>query len=326
MLLSRHTRRREFIALLGSAAAWPLAARAQQVMPTVGIMTTASPTTTLGVRFVINSLKEFGWDENQNYRVVYRWAEGHIDRIPTLVDELVAERVNVIVVFGEAGIQAAHRATKTIPIIGVAADMVRTGLAASMARPGGNLTGVNVLAGELDVKRLEILHQAFPVAKRIGALALPDPIFDTRPELETAARQLDLELLVITVRHIEELTAGLDALQSAPVDAINVLSSPFVAPVRATIVDRLNRARLPAIYEFPEIAEQGGLLGYGVRLELASRLAARLVSKILRGARPEDLPIEQPDKFDLVVNLKTAKALGLTVPLTLLLLADEVIE
>ena len=154
-------RRREFIALIGSAAAWPLATRAQQVMPTVGIMTTASPTTTLGVRFVINSLKEFGWDENQNYRVVYRWAEGHIDRIPTLVDELVAERVNVIVVFGEAGTQAAHRATKTIPIIGVAADMVRTGLAASMARPGGNLTGVNVLAGELDVKRLEILHQAF---------------------------------------------------------------------------------------------------------------------------------------------------------------------
>jgi len=165
-------RRREFIALIGSAAAWPLATRAQQVMPTVGIMTTASPTTTLGVRFVINSLKEFGWDENQNYRVVYRWAEGHIDRIPTLVDELVAERVNVIVVFGEAGTQAAHRATKTIPIIGVAADMVRTGLAASMARPGGNLTGVNVLAGELDVKRLEILHQAFPVAKRIGAPSL----------------------------------------------------------------------------------------------------------------------------------------------------------
>ena len=157
--------------------------------------------------------------------------------------------------------------------------MVRTGLAASMARPGGNLTGVNVLAGELDVKRLEILHQAFPAAKRIGALALPDPIFDTRPELETGARQLDLELLVITVRHIEELIAGLDALQSAPVDAINVLASPFVGPVRATIVDRLNRARLPAIYEFPEIAEQGGLLGYGVRLELASRLAARLVPR-----------------------------------------------
>jgi putative ABC transport system substrate-binding protein len=173
------------------------------------------------------------------------------------------------------------------------------------------------------VKRLEILHQAFPVAKRNGALALPDPGFDTRPELETAARQFDLELFVIT---IEELTAGLDALQSAPVDAINVLASPFAPLVRATIVDRLNRARLPAIYEFPEIAEQGGLLGYGVRLELASRLAARLVSKILRGARPEDLPIEQPDKFDLVVNLKTAKALGLTIPPTLLLLADEVIE
>jgi ABC-type uncharacterized transport system substrate-binding protein len=325
-------RRREFISFIGGAAvAWPLVARAQQPTstsrrPTLGIMTPASPTTTQGVPFVINSMKEFGWDENQNYRGVYRWAEGHIDRLPSLVDELVAQRVDVIVAFGEASIVAAQRATTTIPIVGLGADMVRTGLAASMARPGGNLTGVNVLSGELDVKRLEILHEAVPVAKRIGALALPDPGFDTRLELEAAARLLDLELLVIRVRRLEELTDGLDALQAASVDAVNVLASPFGFVARASIIDRLNRARLPAIYEFPEMAEQGGLLGYGARFDLACRLVARLASKILRGARPEDLPIEQPDRFDLVVNLKVARTLGLTFPPSLLVRADEVVE
>jgi putative tryptophan/tyrosine transport system substrate-binding protein len=208
----------------------------------------------------------------------------------------------------------------------MASDMVRTGLAASMARPGGNLTGVNILASELDVKRLEILHEAVPAAKRIGALALPDRGVENLPELETAARQLDLELVVISVRRVDELAGGFDALQSARVDAVNVLASPVVAGARASIIERLNPARLPAIYEFPEIAEQGGFLGYGPRVELGFRLMSRLASKILRGARPEDLPIEQPDRFDLVVNLKTAEALGVKVPPSLLVQADKVIE
>ena len=227
---------------------------------------------------------------------------------------------------GEEGIQAAQRATKTIPTVGMAADMVRTGLAASMARPGGNLTGVNILAGELNVKRLEILHEAVPAAKRIGALALPDRSFDTLPELEAAARQLDLELVVITVRNRDELTGGLDALQSARVDAVNVLASPWVGFARASIIERLNRAPLPAIYEAPELAEFGGFPGYGARFDFSARLVARLASKILRGTRPQDLPIEQPDRFDLVVNLKTADLLGLKVPSALLVRADKVIE
>jgi putative tryptophan/tyrosine transport system substrate-binding protein len=320
-------RRREFITLVGgSAATWPLVAHAQQTMPTIGIVTTASPTTTRVVPLLVGSLEEDGWNENQNYRVAYRWAEGHPDRIPAFINELVTQRANVIVVFGEAGIQAAQQATKTIPIVGIGADMVRTGRAATLSRPGGNLTGVNVLAGELDVKRLEILHQSVSSAKRIGALALPDPGFDTRPELETAARQLDLELVVVTVHHLEELTEAVDALQSARVDAVNVLASSFLSSARARIIEGLNRARLPAIYEYPEIAEEGGLLGYGPRIALIPKQAARLVSKILRGARPEDLPVEQADRFDLVVNLKTAKALGLTMPPTLLVRADKVIE
>jgi putative ABC transport system substrate-binding protein len=319
-------KRRDFITLLsGTAAAWPLAARAQQAMPTVGFMSMSSPMTTF-IQFIPASMKEFGWEENRNFRALYRFAEGRTDLTPAQADELVAQRVDVIVASGEAGVQAARRATKTIPIVGMAADMVRTGLAASMARPGSNLTGVNVLANELDVKRLEILHEAVPVARRIGALALPQPAFDTRPELQTAARKLELELLVITVRRLDELTEGLDALQSARVDAVSLLSSPVIIPARASIIDRLNRMRLPAIYEAPEIAEQGGLLGYGARFELISRHAARLVSRILKGARPEDLPIEQPDRFDLVVNLKTAKGLDLTIPPTLLVRADEVIE
>ena len=317
--------RREFIALVGASTTWSFAALAQQVMPTLGIMTPASSTTTLVVRFVVEAMKQFGWYENQNYRVLYRFAEGQNDRIPALIDELVGQRVDVIVAMGDIGIQAAQRATKTIPIVGMAADMVRTGLAAGMARPGGNVTGVNILAGELDAKRLEILHEAFPAAKRIAALALPDRL-DTLPELEMAAHQLNVELLVVTVRRAEELSGSFDALQSARVDAVNVLASPFVGPLRASIFDLLNRARLPAIYEAPELAEQGGLLGYGARFEFSSQLVARLASKILRGARPEDLPIEQPERFDLVVNLKTANAIGVTVPETLLVRADKVVE
>jgi putative ABC transport system substrate-binding protein len=319
-------RRREFIALIGTSVAWPFAARSQQAMSTVGVISTASPTTTtFGVLFP-KLMKEFGWEENKNYRTLFRFAEGHIEQVPVLTNELLAEKVKVMVALGEASIQAAQRATKTIPIVGLSADMVKTGLAASMARPGGNLTGVNVLTSELDVKRLGILHEAVPAAKRMGVLALPDRSFDTLPELETAARQLDLDLVVISVPRTDELALGLDALQPARVDAVNVLASSVVVPLRSSIIEALNRARLPAIYHFPDLAEQGGFLGYGPRLELSYRLVSRLVSNILRGARPEELPIEQPDRFELVVNLKTADALGVAVPPVLLVQADKVIE
>ena len=319
-------RRREFIALAGASVAWPCAAGAQQAMPTIGVMSPASPTTTIFGALFPKLMKELGWEENRDYRAVFRFAEGHVERFPVFTEELLAEKVNVIIVFGEAGIKAAQRATKAVPIVGIAADMIRTGLAASMARPGGNLTGVNILAGELDVKRLEILHELVPAAKRIGALALPDRGFDTVPELEAAARQLNLELLVISVHQMDELAPALDALQSARFDAVNVLASPFLLPNRAKLIEGLNRARLPAIYEAPEIADSGGFLGYGARFDFYMRLAARLASKVLRGARPEDLPIEQPDRFDLVINLKTANALGITVPSALLVRADKVIE
>jgi putative ABC transport system substrate-binding protein len=252
-------RRREFIALIGASVAWPFAARTQQAMPTVGVVSTASPTTTIFGALFPKLMREFGWEENRNYRTLFRFAEGLIDRVPVLTDELLAEKVNVLVALGEACIQAAQNATKTIPIVGISADMIRTGLAASMARPGGNLTGVNILTSELDVKRLEILHEAIPAAKRIGILALPDRGFDTLPEIETAARKLKLEGVAISVRRMDELAGGLGALQSARVDAVHVLASSVAFAARSSIIEGLNRARLPAIYHFPEIAEQGGL-------------------------------------------------------------------
>ena len=318
-------RRRDFIAVLGGAVfAWPLAARPQQAMPTVGVVVAGTRKTSTFPEPFLRSMKELGWDEDRNYRVLFLGTEGYNDRYPGLVGELVAQRVNVIIVFGNPGIEAARRATTTIPIVGVADDIVKSGFAVSMAHPGGNTTGVSILARELDVKRLELLHEAVPAAKRIGVLA--DPRVTNRSQLDEAAHQLNLELVMVDARTREEVAAGLDALEAARLDAVNVLSSPAFFNVRGLVIERLNRARLPAIYEWPEMADEGGLLGYGARLRRVWPKVARLVAKILRRARPEDLPVEQPEKIDLVVNLRTARALGLTIPPSILIRADEAIE
>jgi putative ABC transport system substrate-binding protein len=211
----------------------------------------------------------------------------------------------VIVVLGDPSIKAAQRATTTIPIVGMADDMVKRGYAASLAKPGGNITGVSILASELDVKRLELLHVTLPAAQRIGVLADSTTI-STLPQLDAAARSLALDLVVVNVRNREEVPRSLDALEAAHVDGVNVLASALLGSARALIIERLNQMRLPAIYQFPEMAEAGGFLGWGSREQLAFRHVAGLVAKILQGARPEDLPIEQPAKIDLVVNLKTA--------------------
>jgi putative tryptophan/tyrosine transport system substrate-binding protein len=318
-------RRRDVIWVLASGlvASAPFQVCAQQAIPTVGVVyptTTRSP----GPGILLLSLKEFGWEDGHNCHVLYRFAEGHVDRFPALVNELVEQKVNVIIVFSELGIQAAQHATTTIPIVAVASDMVKHELAASVARPGGNLTGVNVLAEELNVKRLEILHEAIPGAKRIGTLI--DPRLPPQPKLEMAAQQLGLDLVMITARSPEEVSRELGVLESAHFEAFNVLDGPLATAMRENITERLNRARVPAIYAWPEIAEQGGLLGYGARLRVYFRQMARLVSRILDGARPQDLPIEQPDRYDLTVNLKTAKMLGVTMPPSILARADEVVE
>jgi putative tryptophan/tyrosine transport system substrate-binding protein len=321
-------RRRQFITLLGGAtAAWPLAARAQQGrMPLVGVLrpnpkdiaeTFAEP--------FRRYMKAIGWEEGRNIRFLFVWAEGRSDRAPALAGELIAQNVDLIIPFGDPAIRAAQRATQAIPIVGMTDDMIGSGLAASMARPGGSTTGVSILASELDVKRLEILHEFVPQARRIAVLADPTTI-STRAQLASGARDLGLELVQFEAQSPDEIGRALDAIAIAKVEAVNVLASPILNAARRLIIDRMHDAHLPAIYQWPETVEDGGLLGYGPRNLLCYRHVVSLVDKVLRGAKPADLPIEQPSKFELVVNLKTAGALGMTIAPTLLLRADEVIE
>ncbi|MGE5202795.1 MAG: ABC transporter substrate-binding protein, partial [Acidobacteriota bacterium] len=249
-------------------------------------------------------------------------------RAPALAGELVAQNVDLIISFGDPAIRAAQSATQAIPIVGMTEDMVGSGLVASLSRPGGNTTGVSILASELDVKRLEILREFVPLARRIAVLADPttSTAMSTRAQFMRAAHDLNVELLRFEAESPEALGRALDAIAEARVEAVNVLASPLLNVMRLEIISRMRAARLPAIYQWPESAEDGGLLGYGPRNLLCYRHIVSLADKLLRGAKPADLPIEQPSKFELAVNLKTASAIGTTIPPALLLRADEVIE
>jgi putative tryptophan/tyrosine transport system substrate-binding protein len=320
-------RRREFITLLGgAAAAWPLTARAQQSrLPVVGVLrpnrrdvleTFAEP--------FRRYMKAIGWEDGRNVRFLFVWTDGLSERAPALAGELV-KNVDLIVTFGDPATRAAQHATAAIPIVAMTDDMVGSGLVASLARPGGNTTGVSILASELNVKRLEVLHEFVPQARRIAILADATTI-STRAQLASAARDLHVEPVWFKAGSPEELSRALDALTAAKVDAVNVLASPLLNFWRLQIIDWMRDARLAAVYQWPESVEDGGLLAYGPRTLLCYRHVVRLVDKVLRGAKPADLPIEQPAKFELAVNLKTAGAIGMTIPPTLLLRADEVIE
>jgi putative tryptophan/tyrosine transport system substrate-binding protein len=318
-------RRREFIALAAVVATAGSPAALAQTMPTVGVVSSSTASTSTLPAAFRRYLKEFGWEEGRNCRVLFEWTEGHGEKLPGLVGELLAQRASVIVVFGTAAIEAARRATRTTPIVAITNDMVKSGAAASLARPGSNITGVSILASELDMKRLELLHETVPAARRIGVLVDPTQ-YSTRAQLDDAAHALDLELVEVRARDAEEVPRALDALKSARVDGVILSPSALFQFERRRIIAELNHARLPAIYHWPEMAEDGGLLGYGPRLQVVYRSIVELVAKVLRGARPEDLPIEQPEKLDLVVNLKTARALGIAIPPAILTRADEVIE
>jgi putative tryptophan/tyrosine transport system substrate-binding protein len=320
-------KRREFMSLLGSAAAaWPLAAGAQQGrLPVVAVLRPSAKDTEPFVEPFRRYMKAIGWEEGRNIRFLFAWMEGHNERAPLLAGDFVAQNVDLIVTFGDPAIRAAQRATQSIPIVGMTDDMVGSGLVASLARPGGNTTGVSILAPELNVKRLELLHEFVPQARRIAVLADPSTI-STHAQLTSAARDLGVELVLFEVQNPAQIGGPLDAIAAAKVEAVNVLASPQLYGARYLIIERLRNARLPAIYQFPEAAEEGGLLSYGPRLLLCFRHVVSLVDKVLRGAKPADLPIEQPTKFELVVNLKTASAIDMTIPATLLLRADEVID
>ena len=315
--------RRKFITLIGGVAAvWPLAARAQQDrLPVVGILRPIPKDTDQFAEPFRHYMRAIGWEDGRNVRL---WAEGQNERAPALAKKLVAQNVDLIMAFGDPTIRAAQRATEANPIVGMTDDMVGSGLAASMARPGSNTTGVSILSPELDVKRLEILHEFVPQARRIAVLA--DPSTSARAQLASAARDLGVELLVFEVQNPAEIGGPLDAIVAARVEAVQVLASPQLNAARHVIIERTRTARLPTIYQFPESVAEGGLLSYGARVLLCYRQLVTLVDKVLRGAKPSDLPIEQPFKFELAVNLKTAIAIGMTISPTLLLRADEVIE
>jgi putative tryptophan/tyrosine transport system substrate-binding protein len=311
------------IGLLGA----PLAVAAQQGrVPVIGVIRNGSKTMNevFASRFG-QGMQALGWEDGRNVRYIFMWAEGRDDRFPALAADLVARPVDVIIVFGDPAIRAAQLATSTIPIVGLADDMVGSAFAASMARPGGNITGVSILAGELDAKRLALLHELVPHARRIGVLADPTTVRNV-PQVEKVARDLGIDPVIRPVKNREEIGRALDAMIAARVGAVNVLASPVLDLLRGFIIDRVRQARLPAIYQWPETAGDGGLVSYGPRRLLAYQQMTRFVDKILKGAKPADLPIEQPTTFELVINLKTAQALDLTIPPSLLGRADQIIE
>ena len=325
-------RRRQFITLLGGAAAtWPLAARAQQTaMPVIGFLHVASADTFADrLRAFRQGLKDGGYVEGENVAIEYRWADNRTDRLPALAADLVRRRVAVIATVGTSAF-AAKAATTTIPIVFVGGeDPVKLGLVASLARPGGNLTGINWLGGELAAKRLELLRQLLPAATRVAVLV--NPAFATLTEItlrdvETAARAMGLQIQVLNADTSREIDAAFEIIGREQPDALIVGPGPFFNSRRVQMVQLAARYAVPAIHTTRLEAEAGGLMSYGPSLTDAYRQVGAYTGRILKGAKPEDLPVVQSSKFELVINAQTARMLRLTVPATLLAVADEVIE
>jgi len=321
--------RRKFVTLLGGAAAWPIAARAQQAgrLPTIGYLGSSTPTGAPYNAAFVQRLHELGWIEGRTVAIEYRWAEGHSERYAEIAAEIVRLKVDVIAT-SAASSYAAKQATSLIPIVVfVAQDPVAAGLVASLARPGGNVTGLSAQQADTAGKRLELLREVVRGLRRLGILVnVGDPggMLDRR-EVETAARALDLEVVTSEIRRAEDIAPAFDALKGR-VDALYVVAEGLVNANRIRINTLAVGARLPTMHGLREWVEAGGLMSYGASFPDLYRRAAELVDKILRGAKPADIPVDQPTKFDLVINLTTAKAIELTIPESFLLRADEVIE
>jgi len=325
-------RRRDFITIIAGAAAWPLAARAQQpAMPLIGFLNPTSPDTNADrMRGFRQGLKDSGYVEGENVTIIYRWAEGEFDRLPTLAAELVRRRVGLIAAFGNGAAVAAKAATTTIPIVfNVGEDPVKLGLVGSLAQPGGNVTGINNFATELAAKRLELLREMVPATARVAVLVNPSNPFASEPTVRDAtagARVMGLQVQVLNAGTSREIDAAFATLARERFDALFLDPNPFFLSRRAQLVNLASRLAIPAIYFDRAFAEIGGLMSYGASLTDAYRQVGVYTARILKGTKPADLPVLQSSKFELVINHQTARMLGLTVPPTLIATADELIE
>jgi putative ABC transport system substrate-binding protein len=323
-------KRREFITLLGGAVAWPLAARALEAKrPTIGLLggATASAQAQWTAAFV-QRLRELGWVEGQTVAIEYRWVEGRFERLPAIVAEFVRLKVDVIVTHATPNVVAAKQVTSVIPIVFASAgDPVGNALVDSLARPGGNVTGLSVQSSELAYKIVELLRDLLPNLGRLAILYhIGNPVTALQTDaVKAVADRFGLDVVIVEIRRTEDIAPAIEALRGRT-DALIVPSEPLYNTNRIQINSLALRAQLPTIYFDRLYVETGGLMSYGPNWPGTWRRAAELVDKILRGAKPADIPVEQPRTFELVINLKTAKALGLEVPPTLLARADEVIE
>jgi putative tryptophan/tyrosine transport system substrate-binding protein len=323
-------RRREFIAVVGGVAALPFAARAEPVgKPIIGFLraNSRSPSDLLITAFV-QRLRELGWTEDRNVAIEFRWSEGSKDRLPEMVAEFVRLKVDVMVLEGSAATLAAKRATSDIPIVfPVSGDPVGAGLVASLSRPGGNVTGLSLQLTDTANKRLELFTKVVPSLHRLAIMADLNASAVAREvsEAAQATRRLGVTVTTIEIQRAEDIAPAFEALKGH-VEALYICSGPLFDTHRTRINEMALSAKLPTCYEIQQSVAAGGLMSYGTNFPDLFRRAAEIVDKILRGAKPADIPVEQPTKFDLVINLKTAKALGLEISPTLLAVADELIE
>jgi putative ABC transport system substrate-binding protein len=327
-----HMRRREFIALLGvAAAAWPLATRAQQAgkLYRVGFLWDSPAVWPDALEGFRRGLRDLGWIEGQNVAIEYRWAEGRFDRLPALADDLVRRKVDVIVAPTSIYAGAAKRATSSIPIVFAShADPIGTGHVASLAHPGGNITGLSLMMTETNVKGLELLKEAVPALARVAVIWDPATPSHTPgiKAIEAAGPALGLLLQSIAIRNATEFESAFSAMIRERADGVLVLSTPLYMGAARPLADLAIKHKLPSMFGPREHADAGGLLSYSPDRTDLYRRAATYVDKILKGAKPSDLPVQQPTRFDLVINLKTAKTIGLDIPPTIIARADKVIE
>jgi putative tryptophan/tyrosine transport system substrate-binding protein len=324
-------RRREFITMIGDAAAWPLAARAQQPakLPTIGFLGVATPSTwSHQLAAFVQRLRDLGWIEGRTVAIEYRWTEGRNDRLAEIAAEIARLKVDVIVTAGPAAIAAAGQATPATPIVfAIAGDAVGTGMVGSLARPGGNVTGLSIQHPDTAGKRLELLREVVPGLRRLAIMAnvgFADSALEMG-EVQATALTLGFEIVRLEIRRAEDIAPAFESLKGRA-DALYICADPLVITNRVRINTLALAARLPVMHASREFIEAAGLISYGPNFPDLYRRTADYVDKILRGAKPADLPVEQPTKFELVVNLTTAKALGIEVPPSLLARADEVIE